>query len=285
MKFKNHLDSIKATIYQCPTYEDLEKYIPEFVSLTWLEKIEDIESFLIEKGLTRRDCVNETLLGHTLPTALETINLTFFLEGLDLTNVTHVIRHRLFSFSAQSTDPVSMLNHDFLENDAFLENEELRTRSRNIMLEANKLYEDALKEGFTFYDARSYQPRSKECKYFMSGNIKDFIQFINTRLGRLNQPTSDNILALRMRNEILKRFPILEKQMPVQRIQREYISLLKEKMNLNNFPPDKLHRDELNRLGIDYSDVTFNHPKSREDYSHMKHFNEIIEKEKDSWKQ
>ena len=237
-----------------------------------MEEISDINKFLADRNMTRRDMVLEMFNRRTLPTALETVRLTFFLEGLDLTNVTHIIRHRLFSFSAQSTDPVSMENHDILMNDAFNNNARLSCRARKLCEDANELYKDALDSGMTYYDARHYQVRAKEAKYFMSGSIKDWLMFLKTRLGRMNQPTSDNILAMRIRQEILLVYPFLSKQIPAEEVQQAYISCIDQKMNLNTFPPDHLHMSELMRRGKPWNNINFNHPQSREDYPHMGNF-------------
>lgn len=276
MLFKNHLRSIKATLVDYPTIESLEKYIPEFCAITWMEDIKDIDKFLSERKLTRNDIVMAMFNRQTLPTALETVRLTFFLEGLDLTNVTHLIRHRLFSFSAQSTDPRSMANHDILTNDAFSEHADLVSEAHALCMQANELYKKALRRGLTYYDARHYMPRAKESKYFMSGSIKDYIMFLKVRLGRQNQPTSDNILAMRIRQEILRVYPFLESQIPAEEIQWSYISCIDKSMNLNTFPPDKLHKKKLEDLNIDTDDIVFDHPKPRDEYSHMSNFNTIF---------
>jgi thymidylate synthase ThyX len=276
MKFKNHLQSIKATLVQAPTIDELMEYIPEFVSMTWLEDIGQIDRYMSDKGLTRHDLVEEAFARHTLPTALETIRVTFFLEGLDLTNVTHVIRHRMFSYSSQSSDPTSMEGHDILENDAFEEHPDLKERARKLCEDANELYKDALNRGMTFYDARHYMPRAKEAKYFMSGDVAQFMNFINTRLGRQNQPTSDNILALRMRQELLRLYPQLEKWMPVEQPQLAYISCINEKANLNTYPPDKMHKKKLKDMGVKWDKAEFKHPKSRDEYSCNDKFQELF---------
>jgi len=284
MNYKKHLESINATIMSNTSITELENYIPEFVSITWLQDIQDTDKFLKSRDMSRLDCVREMFNWRTLPTALETVRVTFFLEGLDLTNVTHIIRHRLFSFSAQSTDPVSMEDHDILTNSAFDEHKDLAERAKKLTLESNELYKDALNRGISFYDARHYQPRAKEAKYFMSGNIKDFIGFINTRLGRTNQPDSDNILALKMRQQLLKAYPdvkdILEKQMPTEKIQQHYISSINNKMNMNTFPPDSFHKKELDKRNIDYSSAKFSHSQAKDTLSNhnyfLKIFNEVL---------
>ena len=264
MQYKNHLQSIKATLINYPTMKELESYIPEFVSITWLKKLSEVDSFLKSRSMTREDCVHEMFNFRTLPTALETVRLTFFLEGLDLTNVTHTIRHRLFSFSAQSTDPVSMSEHAILVNDAFEEDEELQEKSRKLCQDANDLYDLALAKGLTYYDARHYQPRAKEAKYMMSGSIKDFLMFIKVRLGNQNQPHSDNVLALRIRQAILEVYPFLN--IPTESVEYHYVNAITEKMNLNTYPPSTLHEKVLDKKGVDYKSIKFDHPKKREDY-------------------
>lgn len=281
MIHKPHLESIKATIVSYTPVSELEKYIPEFCAITWMKKIEDIDQFLKSRNLTRFEVVREMFEFRTLPTALETVKVTFFLEGLDLTNVTHVIRHRLFSYSAQSTDPVSMEDHDILTNAAFNKYPDLAKRAHDLSEQMNELYKDALKRGLSYYDARHYQPRAKEAKYFMSGNIKEFIMFIKTRLGRQNQPTSDNIIALRMRQALLKAYPevsdILEKHLPVEAIQYHYINAINHKMNLNTFPPDRLHYRYLADSCIEIgSKVSFSHPKPRDHYDTSEDFENLF---------
>jgi thymidylate synthase ThyX len=245
--------------------EDLEKFIPEFVSITWLQEIDQVDAFLKSRGMTRRDAVMEMFNWRTLPTAWETIRVTFLLEGLDLTNVTHTIRHRLFSFSAQSTDPVSMSSHAILENEAFLKDPELLAKSRKLCQDANDLYDLALSKGVSYYDARHYAPRAKEAKYFMSGSLKDFIMFIKVRMGVQNQPISDNVLALRVRQAILERFPFLEAQMPTKPIEHHYVNAINEKFNLNTWPPSSTHQKILDEKGIDISHIEFDHHDRKED--------------------
>ena len=276
MKFKNHLQNIKATLVDYPTMEKLESYIPEFCSITWLENREDIDTFLKSRNMTRNDLVLEMFAGRTLPTALETVRLTFFLEGLDLTNVTHIIRHRQFGFSAQSTDPVTMENHDILDNDAFIDKPHLLKRAHQICIAMNDLYKDCLKEGMPFYDARHYMPRAKEAKYFMTGNIKDWLHFIKVRLGTQCQPTSDRILSLLIRREILKVYPFLK--IPTESVEWHYINAINEKMNLNTYPPSPLHEAKLKELGIDWSNAKFSHSKPRDTYPHIKNY-KLIEQQ------
>lgn len=283
MKFKNHLENIKVTLMDYPTIEQLESYIPEFCGITWMDEMEDIDKVMKERGLDRNGMVMEMFNYRTLPTALETVRLTFVIEGLTVTDVTHLIRHRLFSYSAQASDPKPTSSYDILENDAFLEDEELTAKSRQLCQDAEDLYALALEKGLTYFDARHYAIRAKESKYFVSGNIKDIIMYLRTRLGRMNQPTSDNIIAMRIRQAILKVYPFLKDKIPSQEVQWIYLKNVKEKMNVNTFPPDAFHREAAKKAGIDFEGVKFAHDKPRDEYSHMDKFEKLFKKiEEDS---
>ncbi len=279
----NHLRSIKATPLQLPTLHDLEKYIPEFVAMTWLNDPQDIEKMLARRGMTRADVVDEMFAGRTLPTALETIRITMVLEGLDMTNVTHILRHRLFGFSAQSSGWGTMEGHNWLHNDAWEAEPELFDRAVKLCNMSMQLYKDALDSGMNFYDARHYLMHNMEQKYCMTGDLKAWIGFITQRLDRTNQPTSDNILALRCRQVLVKAYPQLESRLPLEPILGIYINAINSKFNVNTYPPDAKHRAELEKRGIDWGTAIFDNDKPRDEYkgndAFITLFNEILEGE------
>ena len=210
MKYKNHLRSLKATLVDYPDMEKLKSYIPEFAAITWLEKKEDIDTFLESRNLTRETMVHEMFAGRTLPTALETVRLTFFIEGLDLTNVTHIIRHRLFSFSAQSTDPVTMENHDILDNDAFIDisgekNQEvektpqeefskglgLETHEKTGRNEAYETFSKVEKQILASFDSLENEEDRNVFKDYLLTNLKlYFDKFENELTVNLTMPTT-----------------------------------------------------------------------------------------------
>ena len=72
-KFKNNLDAIKVTLMQAPTMDDLRKYLPAFANATWSDLPDDFDNIdIVEKD----NIIRDVFLGKTLPTALETINLS-----------------------------------------------------------------------------------------------------------------------------------------------------------------------------------------------------------------
>jgi len=132
VKFKNHLESIKVTPLQVMNMEYLDKFIPEFVMMTWCDDIKDIDKKILSR-MSRRDIVMHMFEGRTLPTALETVRLTFSITGLSATGVTHLIRHRNFSFSAQTTDSRDARDDAYLRNDAIDMNPRIKRKIYTIM--------------------------------------------------------------------------------------------------------------------------------------------------------
>ena len=51
---------------------------------------------------------------------------------------------------------------------------------------------------------------------------------------------------------------------------------INEKMNLNTYPPDKLHYDALTFKNVDWRDAKFNHPKPRDKYTCNEHFDKLF---------
>ena len=104
-EYVNGLESINVRILNAPSTLDLENYIAEFCSGTW----QDIpkRDFTSKE---KKQAVKDLFDGYLLPTALETIKITFIIEGMDIADVMHLIRHRLMGFSASGSGDRDMRN-------------------------------------------------------------------------------------------------------------------------------------------------------------------------------
>jgi len=205
-QYLNQLDNIKVTILNAPTMDDLISYIPEFVMATWEDRPGQTE-FDREES---EDIIDLMFRGKTLPTALETVRVTFRVDGLDLIDVTHLIRHRVFSFSAQCTGDRDMRLDDCMVKPAIM-GSEYEKRYKRIVNEAKELYADMVDgQVVSIFDARTILPRSLSSFYYVSGNIKDIIGFIQTRKDEAIQPESDNVFAIRLYQELVKIYPVLK---------------------------------------------------------------------------
>ncbi len=202
-EYLNQLNNIAVTILSAPTMEEIMSYIPEFVMATW----EDTPG---QTQINREETVDLMFKGKTLPTAMETIRITFRVDGLDLVDVTHLIRHRVFSFSAQCTGDRDMRLDSCMVKPAIIDSGYM-SRYKKIVDDAKQLYADMVDGNqVSIFDARTILPRSLSSFYYVSGNIKDIIGFIQMRKDEAIQPESDNIFAIRLYQELVKLYPVLE---------------------------------------------------------------------------
>ena len=203
--FINQINNIRVTLVSAPSWKALCGYLPEFTTATWQDRPydDDIDN--------REDIVKSIFKGEMLPTALETVRVTFLVECLDLIDVTHLIRHRTLSFSAQCTADRDMRKDDCMVKPSILVNDKFLGRYMEIVDEAKRLYADMVdSKEVSIFDARTILPRSLSNFYYVSGSLKDIIAFIKTRKDEAIQPESDNIVALLMWLELVKKYPVLQ---------------------------------------------------------------------------
>ena len=215
-EFKNNLDSIKVTLMQAPTMDDLRKYLPGFANATWSEAPDDYDNLSIEK---KDELIRDVFLGKTLPTALETINLNFRIEGISLQEVTHIIRYRNASFSADCSGdkwwtnkaalvPNSIQNSNGDNSNPF-DDDDFYSRYKEIVEMSKQLYCDMIdSKKISIMDARYILPRCLETYYYMRISLKDALHFIKQRIDKQIQPETDNVIAYQMYCEILRQFPV-----------------------------------------------------------------------------
>lgn len=202
---KNNLSAINVELIAAPTPYELRDYLPQFLEATWAEDPNDARKLSVrEKDELIRNCI----LGKSLPTALETINLVFKISGISIQEATHLIRYRTGSFSADCsgdkwwTDRAALVPWSIENSPEFLE------RYEQIAKDAKQLYCDMIdSKEVSIMDARYILPRCLETFYFMRMNLKDAIAFINQRIDKQIQPETDNIIAYQMACDIVAKIP------------------------------------------------------------------------------
>jgi len=223
-KFVNNLDSINVRLLEAPSMDALRSYMVPFLEATWaFNPLESMQLSLREKDKLIRECLE----GKALPTALETINLVFLLEGISIQEVTHILRYRTASFSADCSgdkwwsrkdalvpnsiqnstglfDPINSSLDDALKLDNFYQ------RYQGIVEASKQLYCDMIdSKKISIMDARSILPRCLSTFYFMRISLKDALHFIKQRIDKQIQPETDNVIAYQMYLLLLERFPVM----------------------------------------------------------------------------
>lgn len=238
-EFVNNLDSIKVELIDAPSIEQLMDYIPQFVSATWDEPD---KKYTIQEKV---EAVYNALHFKTLPTALETIGLTFRISGISMQEVTHIIRYRKASFSAECsgdkwwTDKKALIPNA-IENSNGSGEEDFHGRYVSIVEQCKKLYQDMIDtKKISIMDARYILPRCMETFYYMRMNLADAIHFIRQRIDKQIQPETDNVIAYQMYIEILKKIPFTFGLVNIHAPSSFYISTARTGRATNLYFPDE----------------------------------------------
>lgn len=209
-KIVNDLSNIKVTLLNYTPYSHLCKYIPELVTATWNENIQEFRDTLLPKD--RDEIMKLCFEGKLIPTALKSIPITILIEGITTHDVTHLLRHSGLSFAADCTGDKYIVDRPIVLPSFFNDcPEEYVFRYLDLQKQSYELYDDICNNLGTkvhIQDARLVLPRTMETFYYVTGSLFDFIKFLNQRIDMQVQPKSDNILALKLYKELKKVYPL-----------------------------------------------------------------------------
>jgi hypothetical protein len=253
--YVNQLEHMKVTIYSAPSEPELRNTLAAFMLNSWSEKPR-FGNFTSEET---NNCIKELSSGRILPIGLETINFVFCIEGLDLIDATHLLRHRMFTFSAQCSDR-DLRDTTFLVKPAIMEDDDFYERYQEICRLSHSLYKDMMDSNtICTLDARTVLPLSRSYHYSVRCCLKDLVLFCNQRLDEQIQPQSDNIFALKLWLEVAKKYPFLKDMVNIRQQSTYYINQCKAGKT-TMFPPNK--RNDL----FNWSPDQFLHDKPRDEF-------------------
>lgn len=296
-KFKNNLNAIKVTLMQAPSMDDLRKYLPGFANATWSDLPDDYDNIPVEK---KDELIRDVFLGKTLPTALETINLNFRIEGISLQEVTHIIRYRNASFSADCSGdkwwshkdalvPSSIQNSngtgtkhpgkdDNIGVSTAISHDDFHSRYMQIVDMAKELYCDMIdSKKISIMDARYILPRCLETYYYMRISLKDALHFIKQRIDKQIQPETDNVIAYQMYLEILKQFPVANGIVDIHAPSYFYINTARTGKATNLYFPDT-DSDKFEWNEQDFIYQCYRNEMNGTDEGATNYFDEILKK-------
>lgn len=254
-KYKNNLDSIHVTLLDYPDMERLVRYIPMFVKATWDDSPYDAAVLPVDKKVKiLRDCLH----GKTLPTALETMQFTFLIEGISLQEVTHILRTRTASFSADCSADKWWTNKAALVPNSIQNSPEFYGRYKRIVEDAKNLYVDIIdSKECSIMDARYILPRCLETYYYMSIDYKNLIAFIRQRIDRQIQPETDNILAYKMLLAVVEKIPFVADVIDIDEPPMHWIKTTRTGECTNLYYPEE------NADKVEYNEEDFMYDKHR----------------------
>jgi hypothetical protein len=252
----NQLSAIDVQIVHAPTVAEFRKTISVFLLNTWNDKIQwDFPESQIDQT------IDELFRYELLPTAMETINITWSVNGMDMIDTTHLIRHRLFSFAAQVHGDRDMRDDRVMVKPGIMANADYFERYKQITTMARDLYVDMLDSGLVHgLDARTIMPRNFEHFYMVRCTIKDLIGYCIMRGDEQIQTTVDNIIAMKLWLSVLKVYPFLKDLVDFRKSDTFYQrQCAKGKTNI--FPPNAKNDN------FDWCEEQFYHTQGRDEYA------------------
>lgn len=235
--FKNNLDSIKVTLLDHPDQENVINYMSMFLDATWVDTPEESANMSKDKKIQYlKDCI----AGKALPTALETMQFTFLIEGISLQEVTHILRTRTASFSADCSADKWWTHKAALVPNAIQNSPELYERYKKLVEETKQLYCDIIdSRQISIMDARYILPRCLETFYYMSIDFKNLVSFLHQRFDRQIQPETDNVLAYKMYDELITAMPIFKGLIDIDEVPRHWVATSRTGKCTNLYKPEE----------------------------------------------
>ena len=233
-EYLNAVDEIKVTLLNAPTMEELKIYIQSFTSGTWSDKPQF--EFTEEE---KEQVMNDLFDGYLLPTALETIKLTFIVEGLDMIEVQHLIRHRTLSFSAQGTGDRDLRHDNILVKPSILYSKHFE-KYKKLMELSKELYCDLTDDpDIGILDPRTVLTRSTSNYYYFSGDLKAIMAFVRQRKDESIEPEVMNLFAIQVWTEVVRIYPQLKNKIDLRSPDTFAIETSKAGRSSNFYIPEK----------------------------------------------
>lgn len=254
IEFIEQLSNIKVTIVDAPTIAQMRHLLSVFMLNSWNESPK-FNGFTDEEINT---CIKQLFAGEILPTGMETIGITWCVENLDLIDVTHLIRHRSFSFSAQCSDR-DLRDLTVAVKPSILHSK-FASRYIDLVNKQHQLYVDMMDSGeVCTFDARTVLPISKTHFYNVRCCIKDLITYCIQRGDEQIQPQADNIVAMKLWLEVLRLYPFLKGVVDFTKPAAYYVKQCKAGKT-TIFPPNETNDQ------FDWSPEQFFHAKHRDEF-------------------
>ena len=231
--YVNNLDAIDVKILNAPSINDLMSYIPEFTSGTW----EDYPKTNFNKE-EREKVIQDLFDGYLLPTALETMKITFIIEGIDLPDVCHVIRHRTMGFSASGTGDRDSRHDDVLLKPSIIGSKyekDIKTHISALKDIYGKMMDDP---DIPILDPRTILPRNTTNYYYVTADLKAIMAFVGQRKDESIEPESMNIVAMKLWLAICKLYPGLKKKINLRGTDKFAVETSKGGRSSNFYRPE-----------------------------------------------
>ncbi len=190
------------------SHENPEEFISNIVNLTFSKKLNgssNPEKMILDTEAAKLNTLKNVIeMNHT--GMLEHVNCTYLIKGASRSFLAQITRHRLFSFVSASQHYIDY--SDFADFVIPAEIEEQGTQVMIQYLEANKRaleeYKSLIDSGIKPEVARQVLPNSMRNNLIITGNLRQWLSFMNLRL--CNRNTSEIQYVAKLIKDDLKEY-------------------------------------------------------------------------------
>lgn len=208
--FRDEFDSIRADLIYYPDNRiDLVAYA--FQKATWSNEIyipgKDKKK---DKEITDKLQI-EAMKGNGLPLSLELYDFVFGISGIDRILTHQIVRTRIgATYSQQCSGDKDWRHHNVLVPRSIYQNNERYTSFKQMVLKSKMLYAEMLDTmEVPILDARRILPHCLETFIYVKFNLTALMTFIKKRDCVQTQEPTMVILARKMREAVIAKFPAL----------------------------------------------------------------------------
>ncbi|RJR29239.1 FAD-dependent thymidylate synthase [Candidatus Microgenomates bacterium] len=253
-EFADSLDSVKVDLIYYPDSKiDLTAYA--FQKATWMT-----DPYIPNKDKKRDKEILKDLKIHAfekkgLPLSLELYDFVFCVSGITRLVTHQIVRNRIgATYSQQCSGDKDWRHHRVLVPRSIYKDKKVYEKFRSQVLENKKLYADMLDTmEIPVLDARRILPHCLETFIYVKFNLVTLATFIPKRDCVQTQEPEMVMVARRMREAVLKKFPNIE---PMLRNKCKdgkcFYTLSDRQVGTSMFVPDKDHDFDYNKNNFFY---------------------------------
>ncbi len=252
--FVDALDSIKVTLIHCPD-KSLDLAGHAFQRATWnhepyLPGVDPIKDSDVAQSLKILAFENKGL-----PLALELYDFVFCISGINRVITHQIVRNRIgATYSQQASGDKDWRHHRALVPRSVYRDTALWSKFREQVIEAKMLYAEMLDTmRIPILDARKILPHCLETFIYVKFNLVTLASFIKKRDCVQTQEPEMVIVARRMRDAVLARFPHISGMLENQcKKRRCFYTVSDRQVGTSMFIPDRDHDFTYNRANFIY---------------------------------
>lgn len=132
------------------------------------------------KHYSEDDVGRQVVEAFKYPSVLEHVVFTFLIEGLSRVASHQLVRHRIASYT-QESQRYSAVEREYVVPETVVKSG-FESRFKNLMEDAYRLYDDMIKAGVPYEDARYVIPQAVTTRLLMTVNLRELIHIACLRL-------------------------------------------------------------------------------------------------------